>query len=248
MIGLVSPRKINNLHLLIRCRRWTDKVPVGASVSGGFSPFSPTPPSLSKRKKVCTANSLLLLSGRLRREDLTSSDWDTWSPTTASSSQASCSSCSWSSSPQDLPLGHSMEWQMADVSSFSIFGSQTCFLFSLDPGVWAGQQFAEPALGRHHLPHRLWREAVRLQAADPTHALLPHPLCIQIPHHCHLLHIHEGKVWWLIFYFHPRCGRFLLLSCHWSSSTCGWRGGPTSFPQHHLSNTWFSAPLLEVST
>ena len=118
MIGLVSPRKINNLHLLIRCRRWTDKVPVGASVSGGFSPFSPTPPSLSKRKKVCTANSLLLLSGRLRREDLTSSDWDTWSPTTASSSQASCSSCSWSSSPQDLPLGHSMEWQMADVSSF----------------------------------------------------------------------------------------------------------------------------------
>ena len=74
-------------------------------------------------------------------------------------------------------------------------------LFSLDPGVWAGQQLAQPALGRHHLPHRLWREAVRLQAADPTHALLPHPLCIQIPHHCHLLHIHEGKVWQLIFYF-----------------------------------------------
>ena len=65
--------------------------------------------------------------------------------------------------------------------------------FSLDPGDWADQQPAQPDLGRHHLPHRVRRQAVRILASDQTYAILPRPLCIQIPFNCHLLHLHEGK-------------------------------------------------------
>ena len=50
--------------------------------------------------------------------------------------------------------------------------------FSLDPGDWPDQQPAEPDLGRHHLPHRLRRQAVRILASDQTHAVLPRPLCV----------------------------------------------------------------------
>ena len=96
---------------------------------------------------------------------------------------------------------------MADVSSFFCGGGGEDVLFSLDPGIWPDQQLAEPALGRHHLPHRLGRQAVRLQAADQTCALLPRPLCIQIPCHCHLLYLYEGefgsKFYWTRVYLDP---------------------------------------------
>lgn len=82
---------------------------------------------------------------------------------------------------------------MADVSSLIFFGLfRHIQFFSLDPGDRADEQLVEPALGRHNLPHGLGRQAICLQAADQADALLPRPLCFQMPYNCHLLHLHEG--------------------------------------------------------
>ena len=114
---------------------------------------------------------------------------------TAFSSPALCSSCSWSSSSQGLLLEHSMAFLMADVCSSKIFLFKISTIFSLDPGAWPPQQPAQPALGRHALPRCLRRQALGLQAADETHALLPCPFCLQVPGNCNLLHLLEGKTW-----------------------------------------------------
>ena len=69
-----------------------------------------------------------------------------------------------------------MASQMEDVGNQ--FFLDIFFFFSLDPGDWADKQPAQPSLGRHHLPHRLRRQAVRILASDQTHAVLPRPLCV----------------------------------------------------------------------
>ena len=170
-------------------------------MSGGFSLFSPIPPSLSRSEKkqslifwrlfysffcfsgwnvIKTRKNLIRLRHMKSYDGLLQSSFMFFMQLVVLFTRPSVGTL------HGMPNGRCEQltifWTFSDTSRF----------FSLDPGDRADEQLVEPALGRHNLSHGLGRQAICLQAADQADALLPRPLCFQMPYNCHLLHLHEG--------------------------------------------------------